>query len=141
MSIEKRVYPIPFRTRKSSSSSPMILQFLLWESRTMLSLFFYPLFDLIFTADPVSAFFLLILRLYYSILFAKFGYVFFFIPGEMISKLFICVRFASSLIQMAYRPFWGPIGSPHYAELLKQKRKIRQRLVKSVNKSARKNLK
>ena len=35
VSIEKRVYPIPFRTRQSSSSSPMILHILVWESRPM----------------------------------------------------------------------------------------------------------
>ena len=35
VSIEKRVYPIPFRTRQSSSSSPMILHTLVWESRPM----------------------------------------------------------------------------------------------------------
>ena len=35
VSIEKRVYPIPFRTRQSSSSSPMILHTFVWESRPM----------------------------------------------------------------------------------------------------------
>ena len=35
MSIEKRVHPIPFRTRKLSASSPMILRIFTWESRPM----------------------------------------------------------------------------------------------------------
>ena len=35
VSIEKRVHPIPFRTRKLSASSPMILRTFTWESRPM----------------------------------------------------------------------------------------------------------
>ena len=35
VSIEKRVHPIPFRTRKLSASSPMILRIFTWESRPM----------------------------------------------------------------------------------------------------------
>ena len=35
VSIEKWVYPIPFRTRQSSTSSPMILHTFVWESRPM----------------------------------------------------------------------------------------------------------
>ena len=35
MSIEKWVHPIPFRTRKLSASSPMILRIFTWESRPM----------------------------------------------------------------------------------------------------------
>ena len=33
VAIEKRVHPIPFRTRKLSSLSPMILHIFMWESR------------------------------------------------------------------------------------------------------------
>ena len=33
MLMEKRVHPIPFRTRKLSASSPMILHIFMWESR------------------------------------------------------------------------------------------------------------
>ena len=36
--MERRVHPIPFRTRQLSSPSPMILQSLLWESRSPPSL-------------------------------------------------------------------------------------------------------
>ena len=33
--MEERVHPIPFRTRKLSASSPMILRIFTWESRPM----------------------------------------------------------------------------------------------------------
>ena len=33
--MEERVHPIPFRTRKLSSPSPMILHNVMWESRPL----------------------------------------------------------------------------------------------------------
>ena len=35
MIIAKGSYPIPFRTRKSSPSAPMVLYLKIWESRTL----------------------------------------------------------------------------------------------------------
>ena len=37
--MEERVHPIPFRTRKLSSPSPMILHISMWESRSTPGLF------------------------------------------------------------------------------------------------------
>ena len=38
--MEERVHPIPFRTRKLSSPSPMILHISMWESRSTPGLFY-----------------------------------------------------------------------------------------------------
>ena len=39
--IAKGLYPIPFRTRKSSLSAPMVLCLKIWESRTLPALNYY----------------------------------------------------------------------------------------------------